>query len=408
MRGELIPCLVLITLAYSQANPILVECPEPNTFAFPNGTCYVPTSTEPCDEGKWALVSTDNLLSCENITCKGDKVPLDGVCTYILDPLACEGIGERLFVNKHGERVCDCDEGWGRGDDGTCYQEFTVGFCEENTIVRINKTRCQADTWDSKVKDCVFPFRHNNTLYTGCAGHDWPEALSEEVEGAPWCATAVNSNLTLKGDNWGLCTSDCPLDKDEESILYEGDFSLRMLRLSHKAMIGVMQCEDNPCGDPRISLPHISTWDPDNITCHQVVGDLAGCEVYVDEEDNLKCCDQKDTLKCEAAHTANHLTLLSVANSCDGRDDCKCGGGYIWSSFREQCVQLFKGAPPRIETDDITTEVSEDTTEVVIVTSTHTEVSEDTTEVVIVTSTHTEVEEDSSETTTSPQVIENL
>ena len=139
-----------------------------------------------------------------------------------------------------------------------------------------------------------------------------------------------------------------------------------------------------------------------------MVGDLAGCEVYVDEEDNLKCCDQKDTLKCEAAHTANHLTILSVANSCDGRDDCKCGGGYIWSSFREQCVQLFKGAPPRIETDDITTEVSEDTTEVVIVTSTHTEVSEDTTEVVIVTSTHTEVEEDSTETTTSPQVIENL
>ena len=122
-----------------------------------------------------------------------------------------------------------------------------------------------------------------------------------------------------------------------------------------------------------------------------MVGDLAGCEVYVDEEDNLKCCDQKDTLKCEAAHTANHLTILSVANSCDGRDDCKCGGGYIWSSFREQCVQLFKGAPPRIETDDITTEVSEDTTEVVIVTSTH-----------------TEVEEDSTETTTSPQVIENL
>ena len=86
-----------------------------------------------------------------------------------------------------------------------------------------------------------------------------------------------------------------------------------------------------------------------------------------EQEDNLKCCDQKDTLKCEAAHTANHLTILSVANSCDGRDDCKCGGGYIWSSFREQCIPLFKGAPPRIETDDITTEVSEDTTEVVIV-----------------------------------------
>ena len=97
-----------------------------------------------------------------------------------------------------------------------------------------------------------------------------------------------------------------------------------------------------------------------------MVGDLAGCEVYVDQ-DNLKCCDQKDTLKCEAAHKANNLTILSVANSCDGRDECKCGGGYIWSSFREQCIPLFKGAPPRIETDDITTEVSEDTTEVVIV-----------------------------------------
>ena len=49
------------------------------------------------------------------------------------------------------------DEGWGKGDDGVCYQEFTVGFCTEDRIVRINKTQCQAQTWDENLKK----FEHN-------------------------------------------------------------------------------------------------------------------------------------------------------------------------------------------------------------------------------------------------------
>ena len=175
----------------------------------------------------------------------------------MFEPGACPGIGERLFVNKHGEGVCGCDDGWGEGDDGICYQEFTQGFCQENTIVRINKKRCHAQTRDDNFKDCIFPFVHNDTLYTGCAEQDWPQTLSEEVEGTPWCPTALHPNLTLKGDDWGLCSDHCPLDKGKDAFVYEDELSMRMLRLLNTSSTGIMECKDNPCGDPRSSLPHM-------------------------------------------------------------------------------------------------------------------------------------------------------
>ena len=67
-----------------------------------------------------------------------------GVCVHMLDTVACPNIGERLYISDDGEGFCDCDDGWGRGVDGRCYQEFTPGFCEENSIIRIReKLQCE-------------------------------------------------------------------------------------------------------------------------------------------------------------------------------------------------------------------------------------------------------------------------
>ena len=121
---------------------------------------------------------------------------------------------------------------------------------------------------------------------------------------------------------------------------------------------------------------------------------LSGCEVYVDQDNNLECCDPEDTLKCEAAHMLSP-TVHTVVNSCIGRDRYRCGGGYIWSKFREQCVQLFRGAAPVKQEADQPENTTEGPSETETETSSVTEIQTNTQDDIIV-------------TTNSPQNIEDL
>ena len=73
--------------------------------------------------------------------------------------------------------------------------------------------------------------------------------------------------------------------------------------------------------------------------------------MFVDLDDNLKCCDPDDTLKCEVDE---EIQVQTVVKLCIGEDSCRCDDGYIWSQFRSKCVQLFRGARPnRIETTTV-------------------------------------------------------
>ena len=121
---------------------------------------------------------------------------------------------------------------------------------------------------------------------------------------------------------------------------------------------------------------------------------LSGCEVYVDQDNNLECCDPEDTLKCEAAHK---LSLFAIPKSCFGDERCKCGGGHISSNFREECVQLFRGAPPVKQE----AERSESTTEGPSATY-------NTTGTPFITEIQTITQEDIIVTTNSPQNTEDL
>ena len=138
MRATVNTCLALVSqlIGCSHQFPILKTCSIPGAFPFENGQCYVPSSSAPCREGEWAVV-TNSTLTCEDIPCGPVEVLLDGICSNLFDPIACPDTGERLFLDRHGQGFCDCDNGWGRWEDGSCYQEFTRGFCEENQIIRI-------------------------------------------------------------------------------------------------------------------------------------------------------------------------------------------------------------------------------------------------------------------------------
>jgi len=96
-------------------------------------------------------------------------------------------------------------------------------------------------------------------------------------------------------------------------------------------------------------LPHITTWNETNIVCHNVTFKDEMCEIFVNEETNLECCDARDTLKCEQAHI---LTTFKVVSSCNGKKSCRCSAGYTWSVFRDMCIPLFRGAPPRKHIDE--------------------------------------------------------
>ena len=161
------------------------KCLGRETFPLPGRGCHHPLSTEPCDEGEWAVLTSSSILSCELIPCENDDVMFGGRCVNMYDTEACPDVGERLFWDDHGEGVCDCDDGWGRGEDGRCYQEFTRGFCQENSIIRIR----------------------------------------EEVD-------AKTARL-IPGRTRLLGRSHVPANPNHQ-----------------------LTCEDNPCGDHRISLPH--------------------------------------------------------------------------------------------------------------------------------------------------------
>jgi len=161
MRQTLV-LVVIQLIGLCTSNPVIeTECPEPGTFRFSNGSCYTPTTVGPCKNGEWLIVRENGNIFCEPNPCiHTDQVWFHGACTFIFNASACPSVGERLFVDKHGDAVCDCDEGWARGPDGKCFQEFTRGFCQEDTILRIKKKRCQAQTLDLDFQECIFPFIH--------------------------------------------------------------------------------------------------------------------------------------------------------------------------------------------------------------------------------------------------------
>ena len=146
------------------------------------------------------------------------------------------------------------------GGNGRCYQEFTKGFCEEIQIIRIKEEdNCTARTQEGTNMSCAFPFILNNKLHTACAVDAWPKTLSEEVEGSPWCPTLLDENLTMVEDNWGLCEENCPIEEVGDSIIFNSKFQrmkLQLQKLDGMSFYHHLTCEDNPCGDPRISLPH--------------------------------------------------------------------------------------------------------------------------------------------------------
>ena len=68
---------------------------------------------------------------------------------------------------------------------------------------------------DGIAQDCVFPFKYKEKTYTACA---------TPLDGQkPYCATKVDSNGILVGNNWARCNKYCKHDveREHELILYK-------------------------------------------------------------------------------------------------------------------------------------------------------------------------------------------
>merc|ERR1719376_768695 len=310
-------------------------------------------------EGEWLVLTNTTMLVCQVRQCKEEKIMFGGVCVHMFDTVACPSIGERLYVTEYGEGVCDCDDGWGRGEDGRCYQEFTQGFCQENSIIRIREedNNCQARKKNGSYKPCVLPFMLNNEIYTGCAADQWPEILSEEVSGAPWCPTAVNDNLELEEDNWGLCSQECQVSGGQGQIVFKDSFDDMKRKMKRRHSVADsnthLRCEDNPCGDPRMSLPHVLTWNVTNPVCHNLTSSSLvspECEVSLAPDNTIRCCSHMDRIKCQQD---GFLTTFSIVGSCLGKRCCR--RRFVFSEYRQRCVRIFRSGKRRETTPTVPT-----------------------------------------------------
>ena len=125
-----------------------------------NGDCHKPLTQGNCKDGYWLVASDSNILECVGRQCGGEEVMIEGECQDIFDESLCGGLGEAIFLNAKGEPSCECKEGWGRKErkeeenmivwggkknimkiatvksGGRCYQEYMLGFCSRNMIVK--------------------------------------------------------------------------------------------------------------------------------------------------------------------------------------------------------------------------------------------------------------------------------
>merc|ERR1719228_417998 len=93
-----------------------------------------------------------------------------------------------------------------------------------------------------------------------------------------------------------------------------------------------IQCEDNPCGDTRISLPHTQTWNDAKLVCHNITSQSLlspDCEVSLAPDNTIRCCPHMERTKCEQD---DFLTTLSIVGSCLGKKCCK--KRFVFSKYR--------------------------------------------------------------------------
>jgi len=136
---------------------------SPACYRTQSGECGEPLSKGDCGDGEWLVLGQSGVLECEERDCHPEQVLIDGLCLDIDHSSNCTGSGEAIFVNAKGELSCQCKDGWSRntrsgGDDhpvwgeqgdqriprtlmskGSCFQEFTQGFCADNFITKFQE-----------------------------------------------------------------------------------------------------------------------------------------------------------------------------------------------------------------------------------------------------------------------------
>jgi len=133
---------------------------EKKTYFQEDGKCYKHSTRGPCPESHMFVAIRKKLRGkCVETICKDDEKPFlhQGVCQGLYGP--CRP-GMRLYYNRFGESICDCDEGFlVSSKDGACYKEFSTGNCGEGQTWRKGK---------QKGKNKITGVSHGKCLRTNC------------------------------------------------------------------------------------------------------------------------------------------------------------------------------------------------------------------------------------------------
>jgi len=133
---------------------------EKKTYFQEDGKCYKHSTRGPCPESHMFVAIRKKLRGkCVETICKDDEKPFlhQGVCQGLYGP--CRP-GMRLYYNRFGESICDCDEGFlVSSKDGACYKEFSTGNCREGQTWRKGK---------QKGKNKITGVSHGKCLRTNC------------------------------------------------------------------------------------------------------------------------------------------------------------------------------------------------------------------------------------------------
>ena len=149
---------IQVGFCFCPAIPEVVDCNDPETFSFQGGSCYYPLSTEPCEEGKWGVVTSSNMLACQTIPCEDSKVLFNGKCIHMYDTIACPAVVERLFLTSMAMVIVTVMMGGGGGKMGGAIKSLPGGSARKTQLSESDKKKVNVKQGPKKGATSLVPF----------------------------------------------------------------------------------------------------------------------------------------------------------------------------------------------------------------------------------------------------------
>ena len=174
---------------------------------------FLPFSSRTRTESNFCIIDMKSLLfsvllliaSIPEIKCQGLCYNLPCGSVPCEDPVCCES----GYLTK--APYCGCCAVCAPPAGTSCGGRWDMGCAQDAKCLRIcpETTKCKSKSISKK---CIFPFSYEGKRYNKCTS----DHTGEERE-FTWCATEVDSNGELVGEEWEYCKESCETSRKCDS-----------------------------------------------------------------------------------------------------------------------------------------------------------------------------------------------